>query len=316
MALKIDFHMHTTVSDGTDTPAEILHKVADLGIGAFAVTDHDAEAGCGQILEILGEQDARGAAVAGRGEGSEKGTETAGHEAAAEAVAMPKFVTGVEFAARDDYGKYHIVGLGYDPDSTEIRELVADAHAKRIRRLEIRLQYLQEHFGFYLPEQEIRALYKRDNPGKPHIGNLLVKYGYAPDRSTAITEYINKAKTPGVGRITPDVVIRTILTAGGVPVLAHAVFGDGSEHLDHEELDRRIAALKEYGLEGVEGYYSTFTKEMSKEMLAFAEQYDLYVSAGSDYHGKNKPIALGATGLVDAEKDPRVMKLLSRLSVI
>ena len=53
MALKIDFHMHTTVSDGTDTPAEILHKVADLGIGAFAVTDHDAEAGCGQILEML-----------------------------------------------------------------------------------------------------------------------------------------------------------------------------------------------------------------------------------------------------------------------
>ena len=135
-----------------------------------------------------------------------------------------------------------------------------------------------------------------DNPGKPHIGNLMVKYGYAETKEQAIREYINKLHFKGE-YVRPEEAIRGILASGGIPVLAHPTYGSGDQLILGEDMDRRLRRLMDFGLMGVEAFYSGFTEKIRGELLGFAERYGLYVTAGSDYHGTNKLIELGDTGL-------------------
>ena len=269
---KIDLHMHSTVSDGTDTPQELLQKVKEAGIALFALTDHDAIKGCAQLRACLTEDD-------------------------------PRLLTGAEFSCKDEEGKYHILAYNYDPDSPAIHELVEAGHRLRIKKFTARLDFLAEKFGFTFPEEERQALLALDNPGKPHIGNLMVKYGYAPDKDVAIHDYINQAHFRSE-YLRPEQAIAGILGSGGIPVLAHPAFGSGEELIVGRELDDRVRRLVGYGLQGIEAYYSTFTPKLRGEALAIAERYDLYVTAGSDYHGRNKLVALGDTRLHQAKEPP------------
>ena len=269
---KIDLHMHSSVSDGSDSPAQLLDRVKEVGLQLFALTDHDAIKGCVTMLELLREGD-------------------------------PAFLPGAEFSCRDEKGKYHILGYGYDPRAESIRQLVETGHGMRMRKLRARLDFLRERFGVSFPEEELRWLMAQDNPGKPHIGNLMVKYGYARSKEQAIKEYINQLHIRS-DFLRPEQAIAGILGAGGIPVLAHPSYGDGDQLILGEEMDQRLRWLMDQGLQGVEAYYSGFTGKLNREMLDFARRYGLYVTAGSDYHGKNKMIALGDTGLEDAAEGP------------
>jgi hypothetical protein len=142
-----------------------------------------------------------------------------------------------------------------------------------------------------------------DNPGKPHIGNLMVQYGYAKSRSEAIKEYIDQLHVKNM-YLSPEEAISGILEGGGIPVLAHPFFGNGDQLILGEEMEERLKRLIGFGLKGVEAFYSGFSPKLIKVMLGFAEQYQLYVTAGSDYHGKNKLVVPGDTGL--EENDPLV----------
>ena len=269
---KIDLHMHTTMSDGTDTPEAIIKYVKDAGITLFSVADHDSVKSSVVIRKSLSEDD-------------------------------PAFINGVEFSCKDDEGKYHILGYGYDPKAVSIQKIVLKAHANRMKKVMARLEFIKTEFGFNLPKDEIDNLLKMDNPGKPHIGNLMVKYGYVPSKEIAIKDYINKLKTR-TEYIKPEEAIEGILGAGGVPVLAHPVYGDGDQLILGEELDERIKRLVGFGLEGLECFYSGFTPKMRVLTLGFAEKYSLYVTAGSDYHGANKLVEIGDTGLEDTKEIP------------
>ena len=108
--------------------------------------------------------------------------------------------------------------------------------------------------------------------------------------------------------LSPQQAIGAILAAGGVPVLAHPSYGDGDQLILGEEMDARLQRLTGFGLQGVEAYYSGFTARLNREMLAFAARYGLYVTAGSDYHGKNKLVRLGDTGLADAAEGPEGLR--------
>ena len=261
----VDLHMHTSISDGTDSPEEILLHVKEAGIGLFSVTDHDALKGSLIIPPLLREGD-------------------------------PRFLSGAEFSCKDEKGKYHILGYGYDPEAAAIRDVVEYAHRLRIMKVTARLDYLKSEFGFEFPPEELEALMALDNPGKPHIGNLMVKYGFAESRETAIREYIDRAQFAG-GFLRPEAAILGILESGGVPILAHPAYGDGDQLILGEEMDERVRRLMEYGLKGLECFYSGFTGKLSRQMLSLAERYGLYVTCGSDYHGRNKLVELGDTGL-------------------
>ncbi len=277
---KIDLHMHTTMSDGTDTPEEIIGRVKEEGIGIFSVTDHDAINGCLRIKEVIKDDD-------------------------------PKFITGVEFNCRDEGGKYHILGYGYDPLAESINKVVDTGHTFRMNKVHARLDFVQNELGFKLPKDETDELLSLNNPGKPHIAKLLVKHGYAEDKEQAMA-LIDK-KHFASEYIRPEVVIRGIIESGGIPVLAHPSYGSGNEIIIRDELKERVTRLVGYGLEGLEAYYSGFTKTLRDEVLKLAKDFGLYVTAGSDYHGLNKLVRLGDIGIDEGETATEVNDFLLKI---
>ncbi len=273
---KIDLHMHSTVSDGTDTPEEILAFVKKEGIEIFSVTDHDAVK-AGKILKEKVSKD------------------------------DPVFITGAEFSCKDEGGKYHILGYGFDPDHKAILDVVNHGHSLRMGKVLKRIDFLNDEFKISFPEEELNKLMSMDNPGKPHIANLMVKYGYAKSKEDAFNNYLNLIRFSSE-YIRPEEAIEGILKAGGIPVLAHPFYGSGDELFLGEEMEERIVHLLKYGLQGVEAFYSGFTDKLRRQMVEYAEKYNLYVTAGSDYHGTNKLVKLGDTGLDVTDKYPRQLK--------
>ena len=279
--MQIDLHMHSNVSDGTDTPAQILEKVKQAGIGLFSLTDHDAIKGSREIMSLLREGD-------------------------------PAFIPGVEFSCQDELGKYHILGLAYDPGAVSIQAVVDLGHEYRMRKVRGRMAKLTEEFGLVFPEEEVVKLLNYDNPGKPHIGNLMVKLGYAESKEQAIREIINKVHFKGE-YVRPEEAIRGILDADGIPVLAHPSYGSGDQLIFGEEMEERIQRLIGFGLQGLEVFYSGFTPRIREELLTYADRYGLYITAGSDYHGRNKLIAMGDTGLAGQEFPEGLKRFLEKV---
>ena len=115
--------MHTTISDGTDTPLEIIDAVRSAGMDLFSVTDHDAISACGTIRQTLADGD-------------------------------PRFISGIEFSCRDEYGKYHILGYGYDSEAGAIRSIVERGHNMRIEKTGTRLEKLRNAFGISFSEED------------------------------------------------------------------------------------------------------------------------------------------------------------------
>lgn len=274
---KFDLHMHTCVSDGTDTPEEIIGCVKKAGVTCFSVTDHDATKACDRIQSAIKDDD------------------------------HLFFVNGTELSCRDEEGQYHVLGYRYDSQSESIKGLIEKGHGFRMKKVTARLDFIRTEFGFEFPEEEINKLLSMDNPGKPHIGNLMVKYGYAETKEIAIREYINKLHVKKE-YIRPEEAIEAILQGGGIPVLAHPCYGSGDQLILGEEMEQRLKKLMGFGLLGVEAFYSGFSDKLRNAMLSLAEKYNLYVTAGSDYHGKNKLVRLGDTGMDPAAEIPEGLR--------
>lgn len=268
----IDLHIHTTVSDGTDSPEELLGKVRGSGIELFSVTDHDAVKGSRILQGLVKETD-------------------------------PRFITGAEFSCRDEGGQYHILGYHYDPESKSIRSLAEYGHGLRMKKIHMRLEHLKSEFGIAFPPEETEDLLALDNPGKPHLALMLVRHGHAETKEKAMKDFLDRLHIRSEF-LRPEDAISGIIGGGGIPVLAHPTYGNGNQLILGPDMDRRLRHLTEMGLMGVEAFYSGFTPRFREEILDFAQRYHLYVTAGSDYHGKNKLVDLGDTGFDQAEGYP------------
>ena len=285
---EIDMHMHSTASDGTDSPGQLALKAREAGLTFFAISDHDTYDGCAEAEEALAE-----------------------HISLSEAGGEEKpvtFVRGIEFSCKDEYGKYHILGYAFHRDAPEIRAIMREGHEGRIAKTLGRIEYLKEKYNIMIGEEEKAAILANKNPGKPHIGRILVERGYEPDLDSAIKKYLNPYKD-NIKPLSPERAVKAILASGGIPVLAHPLYGDGSqrgaERLSEEELTSRVDRLREYGLLGLECYYSRHTEEETLFLLSVAEERNMLISAGSDYHGENKPdICLGENGICGSELHP------------
>lgn len=279
---KVDLHLHTTASDGSDTPDELLALATEVGISVISITDHDT---------LLGSLDALKARVPG-----------------------VKVITGIEFSCHcSDGGDFdcHILGYGFDPESGHIRKAIAHGREMRLFKLESRLKYLDSHFGIRFDEGEINWLHSLNSVAKPHLAGLLVKRGLADSIADAIDKYLKGDGFPD-DRIDAREAIDAILASGGIPVWAHPLGGEREERLTLDELESRLKALLPLGLGGLECLYSRYSSEDEKRLIAIAERHGLLVSAGSDYHGKNKTVELGRL-CSDAEIDPSKISLLSVL---
>lgn len=257
---RIDLHIHSAASDGTDTIPMLLENLRASGIGIFSVTDHDTITGSLEMQELVPED--------------------------------MTFIKGIEFSCVTSAGKCHILGYGYDEKSSEFQAVLEEGRAKRRAKLERRIEFLRDNFGIIFSEEELTALHSMNSVGKPHLGNLLVSKGYADNKDSAIRKFIDPCKTES-DRLDGAKVISAVLSAGGVPVWAHPLGGTGERLLSVEEFSRQLALLKAAGLKGLECYYSCYSEEQVQLLLESAKSNGLYISGGSDYHGQNKTVQLG-----------------------
>ena len=261
MTNPMDLHMHTTASDGADTPAQLLKNILAAGIRVFSVTDHDTIEGALEMEKLVPPE--------------------------------LRYIRGVEFSCIHPAGKCHILGYGYDPEDPELQAALELGRQLRQEKLQRRLIFLQDRFGITLTKAEEHFLYSQKSPGKPHLGQILRDRGLAPNVTAAIQEYINPCKD-GNDRIDADLAIRAIRHAGGTAVWAHPLGGEGEERLSRAEFLTQLDILVSVGIQGLECHYSRYTREDADYLCHQAAGRNLIITAGSDYHGGNKQnLALG-----------------------
>ena len=256
---RIDLHIHTTASDGSCSPREVVELAKALELAAIAITDHDTTAG---FAEAKAAGDACGVEV----------------------------VPGIEISTKY-FGAVHILGYYIHPDSDALTQLLlwaVDDRDERNRKiaelmaadgLPVSYDAMQQRFGEVI--------------GRPHFAELLVELGLASDVKDAFERYMNKGMKYYLPRkILPiERAIEIIIEAGGIAVLAHPF----QYKLEEDRLRELIEHCMASGLRGMECRYSGYTPEQSSYLEALADEYGLLKTGGSDFHGSIKPqISLGS----------------------
>lgn len=262
----IDLHFHSTASDGTFSPSDIVQLAKDKNLRAIALTDHDTTAGLKEFHQT----------------GKELGIET---------------ISGIELSASWYHSSVHILGLFIDETSEELQTFLERASARRLQRNEKIIQKIST-LGFNVTLEEWSAEAGHNVPGRPHLASLLVKRGHFPDIKTVFDELIGN-HSPGFERQHlphPQEAIALIHNAGGIAVWAHPY---AMRSVPFSTLKKTGLTLKGYGLDGIETYYSHFSEEGHNNAVRFAERYNLLQSGGSDFHGANTPNVELGTGKGD-----------------
>jgi predicted metal-dependent phosphoesterase TrpH len=268
---RVDLHLHTTFSDGSQTPAEVLGLAKKAGVIALAITDHDIVDGLLEAFQT----------------GAELGIEV---------------IPGVEISSRHGNRELHILGYFLEWRDPELNGRLATLRESRHTRNPRIIQKLNE-LGLDLTYEEVRTLAGPASVGRPHIARVLMNKGYVTSAKDAFDRYLAEGKPAYVERDlpAPAEAIAWIKAARGVAVLAHPTWVKESA----EGLFKLCDKLKLEGLGGVEVHYSTHNKRQTSEYLNLAKQLDLLVTGGSDFHGITKPdieVGIGRGNLNVSEK--------------
>jgi len=268
---KIDLHMHTTASDGASTPAELVERCVDLGLEIIAVTDHD------NVTNVEKAQNL----------GKENGL---------------KVISGIEISTYRGEAEYHILGYFVDLENDALLGLTEAILDSRVERTYKMIEKLTE-MGYPLDFADVKKFATGVSLGRPHIAKAMIEKGYIEEIGDAFTqEFIaggGKAYAEKKN-VLPAEAIEVILKAGGIPVIAHPYIINHGKALNKEEISR----LKDVGLKGVEVYQTKHNKKTTKKYKKIAEDLELLITGGSDYHGENSPgILPGDTGMTQEEFD-------------
>lgn len=257
----IDLHIHTTASDGTLTPAEVISQALKLKLTAIAITDHDTLAGSKAALQ-------------------------------AGIPSSLKFLTGVEISAASPRfyagsGSFHLLGYSIrldDPDLNQALDKLQQARKNRNPAIISRLNDL----GIAITLDEVRQEAGDGQLGRPHIANLLVKKGIVDSMNQAFDQYLGTKGPAYVDkyRIECRRAIELISLAGGVPVLAHPGLLTCKTRGQFDDL---IAGLKKLGILGVEVFYPEHTAEQTRLFVELAQHHNLLLTGGTDFHGSIHP---------------------------
>lgn len=257
----LDLHIHTTASDGSLTPTQVVQLARKKGFSLIAVTDHDTMGGVAEALE-------------------------AGKKYNVDVVPGVEISSGVTL-------EVHMLGYGMSPDHPVMKAMMEDMRAARVERMERIIENLQK-MGVPITVEEVEAV-AGGAIGRPHIAQVLIAHGLVPDVRTAFREYIGVGAKAYVERrkMTSEQVVANIRDAGGVPVLAHG----GLLRISEVELNQWIDSMAKKGLMGLECYHNAHTPQMERLLRAAAERNGLLVTGGSDFHGASRPDVELGTGL-------------------
>ena len=278
---EIDLHSHSTSSDGTFTPTELIQHARDLGLKAIALTDHDTTMGLNEAIKA----------------GKRCGVEV---------------IPGCELSVTFHSGFMHILGLWVPVDAPHLNEVLRKLREKRGTR-NLRVIEKLNAQGIDITYQEVLDLAGDATVGRPHFAQVLMGKGVVSSVNEAFSIYLGSTGSAYVpkDKLTPEQAIAALQQEQATIVLAHPYSLD----LEGEAEAAAIEHLKDLGMDGMEAYYSLHSPEQTKKYLDLCTRFDLLPSAASDFHGTVKPnIELG-TGkgnlnapyaLLQAFKDRRI----------
>lgn len=257
----VDLHVHTTASDSTFTPQQVVRLAVQKGFRAIAITDHDTTLGI----------------VPARRRGKELGLEV---------------LSGVELTIEYDDREMHLLGYGIQPDDAQLLKTLTRLREARRERV-VKMAQLLESAGAKIDIKHVLGKVEKDGAvGRLHIANELVRQGHAQSVNGAMNTYLRKGRPAFVPKLAfpPAEGIKLIQQAGGVTSLAHPGMG---------RMEQYLPDLLKAGLQGLEVYHPNHTPEQTEHYLALAKEHGLLVTGGSDDHGRAKEEVLLGTIRLD-----------------
>jgi len=278
--VRIDLHAHSTVSDGTDTPAELMAAAAAAGLDVVALTDHDTTAGWAEALDAL--------------------------------PTGLRLIRGAEFSCLAPDGRggrvsVHLLGYLFDPASEMIISEAARLRDERRARLRAMADRMAAD-GFPVdPDAVLGGLPPETPAGRPHLARALVSAGVVGSVEEAFHRFLGSGGPYYLGRADTDVAtaVRMVRAAGGVPVLAHPA----ARRRGPVIAPAVIAELAAHGLAGVEVDHPDHTGDERAALGDLAAALGLLITGSSDYHGANKTVSLG-----QEMTDPQVLERIEELA--
>lgn len=258
----IDLHTHTCFSDGELTPDELIKLAIKNNVGTLAITDHDTIDGLNNITYIYNDI---------------------------------HVIPGIELSAKIDKGTMHILGLNIDKNNKDLNKKLIELKDNSINSVLSVIEQMKKDYNIVFTYEELKELVNANhNLGRPDIARLLIKKGYVKTVQEAFDKYLIEAhsKVKGIRKgISYSECIDLILKSNGIPVLAHPK----TLQLNDKELLYLLKDMINSGLMGIEVFHSSHSKEEMNKYLKIANELNLFISGGSDYHGINtKPdIELG-----------------------
>jgi predicted metal-dependent phosphoesterase TrpH len=266
--LGIDLHIHSTASDGSLTPAEIIDHAQKLNLAAIAITDHDS---------IYGSKEALRTGIP----------------------PSVKFLTGVEISAAHPAffpgsGSFHILGYGIRLDNHALNQTLNKLREARKNRNPKIIKRLNE-LGFKISLEDVNLTVADGQLGRPHIAYAMIKKGFVESMDEAFDKFLGAGKPAYVDkeRIGCEQAIKMIRGARGVPVLAHPAL---LNIVDDWQMDELIRNLIKIGMRGIEAYYPEHSSEQTQLYKELAIKYDLLMTGGTDFHGSITPKIKMGTG--------------------
>ena len=242
----VDLHSHTTASDGTLPPRELVKLAAKQGVKVLAVTDHDSVSGLAEAMD----------------------------EAARHGI---EIVPGLEINCDVDGAEIHVLGYCVDWRADWFEAFLVEQRAERTGRVHRIVERLTE-LGLPLTAEEVLAICKEGSPGRPHVAQAMVARGYVRSVREAFDRYLRAGGPANVPRrrLAPVEAVQVIRRARGVPVFAHPGLANR---------DEMIPELVQAGLGGIETYYPEHSAGQIDAYRAICRTHDLVATGGSDYHG-------------------------------
>ena len=253
---RFDLHIHTTASDGTDSPEAVVALAAEKGFSIIAITDHDTMRG---VPEAIAAGEKHGVRVIG----------------------------GVEISAGGQT-EVHVLGYGMR-DAERLEQTLALMRDKRSERMALMVEKLRA-LSMDVTLDEVTAL-SDGSVGRSHLARVLIDKGAVRDVREAFSKYLSPGKPAYVERekLSVQEAVRLIADCGGLPVIAHPGQNHGESYWGRE----RFHALKAYGLRGIEVYHMAHSAAQAAAFERIARAENLLVTGGSDYHGKVKNVDIG-----------------------
>lgn len=266
----IDLHTHSTKSDGTYTPTQLVRYAARKGLSAIALTDHDTIDGIGEAMQAA---------------------EALRRENASELISspltrsVPEVIPGVELSTELNGKSIHIVGLYIDYENKAFSDRLNEFLDSRFYRNRKMCRLLTEG-GYPVQYGELEKMFPDTVITRPHFARYLLNHGMVSSIEEAFRSLIGDDCPFYVPRekITPHDAVRYLLQFGSLPILAHPL----QYKLSDQGLNALVSSLKEEGLAGIEIYYPSHRPSDTAALSRIALKYGLLPSGGSDFHGENK----------------------------